>query len=163
MSSHGSAVLVTSRPTWPALQKRAVQIQSINDDFQPHGTWIEEKVAFWRWEVFGISCRPDSQVWHPVWFHKVEFDICLWFIPLPSGSSPSEVFHLQSSIWGCRYPIWCPPWPFSSSLALLPPQKSRLVSSKEPTGLLEQQPRNQGTAPHRDLQTQPVRTNQPPH
>ena len=156
MASHASAVLVGSRSTWLALmQRRALQIQSIND-FQPHGTWIEKRLLSEE-KYLAISCCPDSQVWHPVWFHKVEFDICIKVQVLLHCST----YNLQFEVAGILCDVLLDSSP--SSLALLPPKKSRLVSSKEPTGLLEQQPRNHGTAPHRDLQTQPVRTNQPPH
>ena len=97
-----------------------------------------------------------SILWIFVCVHKVEFDICIKVQVLLHCSTYN--FNLRLSV---SYGVLLDSSP--SSLALLSPQKSRLVSSKEPTGLLEQQPRNHGTAPHRDLQTQPVRTNQPPY
>ena len=161
MASHGSAVLVTRRPTWLALmQKRALQIQSINDYFNltalgsRKGCFLKRSIwqsavvqthksgtlsDFTKLNLTSVShCCLDDQVLVHCSTYNLQFEVAGILCDVLLDSSPS-------------------------SLALLPPQKSRLVSSKEPTGLLEQQPRNHGTAPHRDLQTQPVRTNRPPH
>ena len=159
MASHGVAVLVGSRPTWPALQKRALQIQSINDDFQPHGTWIEKRLlkrSIWQSAV--VQTHKSGTLSDFTKLNLTSVSHCCLEVQVVLHYS---AFNLQFEVAGILCDVLLDSSP--SSLALLPPQKSRLVSSKEPTGLLEQQPRNHGTAPHRDLQTQPVRTNQPPH